>query len=274
MSNFDPTLDELVSAYLDGEATPDERARVEADPELLARVAVFRQLGEAIAGKPPAIDEPRRQQMIGRALAETPAPLAPVRSLTARRLERVGPIAAAAALIAALIGFGTWVVGSQDNDAGDASSSGVASPLRTAADAFGPEAATAGAGGNTALDSGKSATTVASGGSGAAAPTAGRVSADLGAFTDEAALRQALVTARNLSSAATPTTTIASGSQSAEADAAVTACGLADAVRAPDTTSYTAELRGRRVTVIVTGARAEVVDNATCTRTPLDLTAR
>jgi hypothetical protein len=270
MSDSDPTLDELVSAYLDGEATPDERARVEADPELLARVAVFRQLGEAIAGKPPAIDEPRRQQMIGRALAETPAPLAPVRSLHARRLERVGPIAAAAALIAALIGFGTWVVGSQDNDAGD-SSSGVASPVRTAADAFGPEAATAGAGGNAALDSGRVATTAAPGG---AAPTAGRVSADLGAFTDEAALRQALVTARNLSSAATPSTTIASSAKSAEADAVVTACGLAEAVRAPDTTSYAAELRGRRVTVIVTGTRAEVVDNATCTRTPLDLTAR
>ena len=32
----------LASAYLDGEATPDERARVEADPALLAEVERLR----------------------------------------------------------------------------------------------------------------------------------------------------------------------------------------------------------------------------------------
>jgi len=34
MNDFDPTLDEIVSAYVDGEATAAERARVEADPAL------------------------------------------------------------------------------------------------------------------------------------------------------------------------------------------------------------------------------------------------
>ncbi|MEL6891635.1 MAG: hypothetical protein AAFP84_08570 [Actinomycetota bacterium] len=41
----DPTQDELLaSAYLDGEVTPDERARVEGDPELLAEVDRIRQV--------------------------------------------------------------------------------------------------------------------------------------------------------------------------------------------------------------------------------------
>ncbi|MGH9118827.1 MAG: zf-HC2 domain-containing protein, partial [Acidimicrobiales bacterium] len=43
-------LDELVSAYLDGEATPEESARVDADPELQARVAGLRAVAAAVAG--------------------------------------------------------------------------------------------------------------------------------------------------------------------------------------------------------------------------------
>ena len=45
---------ELASAYLDGEATPDERARVEADPILLAEVERLRAAAAAVA----AVDAP------------------------------------------------------------------------------------------------------------------------------------------------------------------------------------------------------------------------
>ena len=52
MNDFDPSLDEIVSAYVDGAATPDERARVEADPALVERAATFRRL-HANASPPP-----------------------------------------------------------------------------------------------------------------------------------------------------------------------------------------------------------------------------
>lgn len=45
----DPELDELASAYLDGAATPDERARVEADPDLLAEVERLRQIRAVVS---------------------------------------------------------------------------------------------------------------------------------------------------------------------------------------------------------------------------------
>lgn len=44
--------DEVVSAYLDGEATPAERALVEGDPELLRRVEALRAIGRQAASTP------------------------------------------------------------------------------------------------------------------------------------------------------------------------------------------------------------------------------
>ncbi len=63
--------DELISAYLDGEATADERARVEADPSLLAEVE---RMG-ALSARMVAIDDPgvadpfTRRRHLGAALA-------------------------------------------------------------------------------------------------------------------------------------------------------------------------------------------------------------
>ena len=52
---------------------------------------------------------------------------------------------------------------------------------------------------------------------------------------------------------------------------ALVTCAATDTA---NTAQYRAVLRGRPVTVIVTGARAEIVDDATCARTALDLTTR
>ena len=55
MSDFDASLDdEIVSAYLDGEATPVERARVENDPRLQQRLAELRGVATAVS----AISDP------------------------------------------------------------------------------------------------------------------------------------------------------------------------------------------------------------------------
>jgi hypothetical protein len=54
--------DELVAAVLDGEATPGERARVEADPALQARLAEFRRAAALVATEvPPAPIEARNR---------------------------------------------------------------------------------------------------------------------------------------------------------------------------------------------------------------------
>ena len=56
--------DEIVSAYLDGEATPEERARVENDPRLQQRLAEFRRV--AGAGWLPSVAEWAGSRVRGR----------------------------------------------------------------------------------------------------------------------------------------------------------------------------------------------------------------
>ncbi len=62
-------LDLLASAYVDGEATSEEVALVEGDPELLARVAELRAVSEQLAATPTPADA-LKQQHLAAALAE------------------------------------------------------------------------------------------------------------------------------------------------------------------------------------------------------------
>lgn len=111
----DPSdLDELASAHLDGATSPEDAARVEADPALRARVEELRRVRAAL-GVVPAVDATRRDAAIAAALAafaeegarEDAAPAARVTSLTDVRARR-GPsprslkILGAAAAVAAL----------------------------------------------------------------------------------------------------------------------------------------------------------------------------
>jgi len=59
MNPLPPNADELVSAYLDGQAAPDEIAAVEASPELMARVESMRVITAQIAtpATPPAVQK-------------------------------------------------------------------------------------------------------------------------------------------------------------------------------------------------------------------------
>ena len=61
--------DEIVSAVLDGEATPDERARVEADPRLRARLDRLRSVRDAVAAPVAPLDELTTERMRGVAVA-------------------------------------------------------------------------------------------------------------------------------------------------------------------------------------------------------------
>jgi hypothetical protein len=101
-------LDDLASAHLDGHTSPEEAARVAADPELQARVEELRAVRAALHELPP-VDPARREAAISAALAafdEDRAPgevtvLTPRRRLSPRALGALG--AAAAIVVLALL---------------------------------------------------------------------------------------------------------------------------------------------------------------------------
>ena len=263
MNDFDPTLDEIVSAYVDGEATAAERAQVEADPALLERVATFRRLHDAVATTAVPASAEARRALIARALRDMAPPAAMVHPLRARRFAAAArPLAVAAAIIAAFIGFAALVA---NNDNGEDSetfaSSGAAITKR---DQFAPPPA--GAGDSAAMEAAQTPTTAASSASGA--PLAA-VSPPpfLGSFTDEAALRRALV---EQTAKTAPAQTQGSARTTSDAAACPEIAGSAPS----DATVYRAELRGKPVTIMVSGTSVVMYDDTTCARTVFDLTSR
>jgi len=129
--------DELVSAYLDGEATPDEVARVESDPVLLARVEAIRAAIGLTAQPVPPAPSVAREAAISAALAAAddvlprlgtagpgppppvaaPPPPAPVIDLAARRRRANRAWLAAAAVAAVALVAVPLVLRSDDDTA-------------------------------------------------------------------------------------------------------------------------------------------------------------
>lgn len=114
-------LDELASAYLDGEATAEEAALVESDPRLQELVEELRTVRELIATPVEVPSDEVRDQMIARALDHR----APVVSMeTARRRLRAIPpqarvILAAAAVVAAIALVGVTIFERQGDEFAD-----------------------------------------------------------------------------------------------------------------------------------------------------------
>lgn len=130
-----PTPDELVSAHLDGEASPDDDARVNADPHLRSRRQAFARLREELAD----LEMPgpaRREANIAAALAVydelvvTAAPHVPgdatgatvVDLAAARRRRRLAVLAAAALVLVAALGVAALRRGLGRDATGDATS--------------------------------------------------------------------------------------------------------------------------------------------------------
>ena len=168
MNADDFSLDELASAYLDNEVTPDERARAESDPTVMARVAAFRSLDAQFRADLTAdlpVVAATQDDMIGRALGlfdtgvdagvvtgvdidpelESPAvspPPAAVVPLVTRRRRLTAPwttIAVAAAVLGGLVILGRSISPSGE----DAQSESATQAAATTAAAV--EAATAAA---------------------------------------------------------------------------------------------------------------------------------
>ena len=256
MNDFDPSLDEIVSAYVDGAATPDERARVEADPALVERAATFRSIHTALAAPDVPAGDDLRQALITRALAETAVSVATVHPLRPRRSAALGPIVAAAAVIAMFLGLGALLVGSQDGSDSDSSTAAISDSF-DAQDKLSTPAA-----GATAGSAGLGVQSAPTAEAGTSTPTY------LGGFNNEIDLRQAVVVARDQTATSAATTSL---SRAAAATSAAPQCGRTDP---PGATIYAADLRGRPVTVVVTETRADLFDNATCVGTPIELPTR
>ena len=110
MSDEQRRADELVSAYLDGEATPAEIAEVEQDDALSARVDQLRAVRDAAAAPVTPMPAESRDRMIEVALAEADAVGAQQREARIVPIHRRHPtllaVAAAAVLIAAAVSAG------------------------------------------------------------------------------------------------------------------------------------------------------------------------
>ncbi len=161
MNADDFSLDELASAYLDDEVTPDERALAESDPVVMARVAEFRslndQFGADLTADFPAVAA-TQDDMIARALglfdtradaevsADPPAnpPLAPVVPLATPRRRRTIPwtsMAVAAAALGGLVFVGRAISTSGSDSATE--SAGGADPAAATIAAAAPDLASA-----------------------------------------------------------------------------------------------------------------------------------
>ena len=141
MSDASLRRDELVSAYLDGEASPAEIAEVEGDDALLARFEELRAVRGEVAAPVPSLSAEQRDQLISAALGVADAE-ADAR-LEAKIVPRHRPqrlflaVAAAVILLAAAVSAG--LLGSSGGDDADmatesASMAGSAAPAEMAAE--------------------------------------------------------------------------------------------------------------------------------------------
>lgn len=256
---LDP-LDELASAHLDGHTTPEQAARVGADPDLLARVARLDAVRAAVRATPtqPA-DDARRDAAVAAALqafdaaappvpATAPASVTPLASRwrARRRTFQLAGIAAAVALLALAVPLLGRLDDGSDDDASDEAATvleGDQGGEGSAADRAAPEDATAGADSTTAMA--------------ALAPV------ELGSFQDTdglAAAVRAQLPAPDLESTASP----------AAMPYAAVPCAAELAERAPAPRLVaTATLDGRAVVVVVQDDGAsrpvlEVLDSTSC----------
>lgn len=127
--------DDLVSAVLDGEATPEERARVETDPALRARLEEFRRAAALVATPPSASAEAAREAALARAGAEHGRRLMTGAAPAGRPHRSTPRLLAVAAAVLLVVLVGGLVVTRLGDDAGtDTAASGGGADATEAAD--------------------------------------------------------------------------------------------------------------------------------------------
>ena len=109
MSDPTPSDDELISSYIDGEATLDEVARIQADPELRARIQEFETAKDLLSTPVPPLPESDVDRLIDSALWQSTTSdritdLSAVRAMRRFNPQRLATIAATLVLLAGVVG--------------------------------------------------------------------------------------------------------------------------------------------------------------------------
>jgi hypothetical protein len=129
--------DELASAYLDDQVTPEERARVEGDSAVMARVAELRGARDALAAEPIESPSPTARDNAIRAAvrAGTTADLAEARAARATRTRQRLRVASIAAAILVALGLTAALlrIGSDSSNQNAATSANSATPTTAGA---------------------------------------------------------------------------------------------------------------------------------------------
>ena len=174
--------DDLVAAVLDGEATPEERARVEADPVLAARLAEFEAVRDLVATPVQPASSADREKAVAAAKVAIRHQADVVPFAAVRRQETTRFLTAAAIVLVVLFGVG-FLATQMGDDAGgeDSAASG------SEDDAGGAESAELTDQAGDAADQG-----AADDGSEDASSYAALNGVDLGAVRDAQALRAAI----------------------------------------------------------------------------------
>ena len=109
MSDPTPSDDELISSYIDGEATLDEVARIQADPELRARIQEFEAAKDLLSSPVPPLPQSDVDRLIDNALWQSTTSdritdLSAVRAMRTFSPQRLATIAATLVLLAGVVG--------------------------------------------------------------------------------------------------------------------------------------------------------------------------
>ena len=109
MSDPTPSDDELISSYIDGEATLDEVARIQADPELRTRIQEFETARDLLSTPVTPLPESDVDRLIDNALWQSTTSdritdLSAVRAMRSFNPQRLATIAATLVLLAGVVG--------------------------------------------------------------------------------------------------------------------------------------------------------------------------
>ena len=134
MSDPTPSDDELISSYIDGEATLDEVARIQADPELLARIQEFEAAKDLLSAPVPPLPESDVDRLIDSALWQSTTSdritdLSAVRAMRRFNPQRLATIAATLVLLAGVVGALIALNNSGTGDETSASTAGDSSEM-------------------------------------------------------------------------------------------------------------------------------------------------
>ena len=138
MSDPTPSDDELISSYIDGEATLDEVARIQADPELLARVQEFEAAKDLLSSPVPPLPESDVDRLIDNALWQSTTSdritdLSAVRAMRRFNPQRLTTIAATLVLLAGVVGA---LIALNNSGAGDEMSAETSADSAATADDY------------------------------------------------------------------------------------------------------------------------------------------